>query len=106
MEALFLGNCSEFCERVRKGDLDLILVQPIDEQFMVSFRNIEWSTVPNVLMGGGLMVYGLARLGWPVTVVQGLVFAVTFPCALAMAYSFLIMLSATAVWMVRNQSLY
>jgi ABC-2 type transport system permease protein len=106
METLFLGNFTEFSELVRKGDLDLILVQPIDEQFMVSFRTVEWSTVPNILMGVGLMVYGLTRLGWPVTVAQGLVFAITFPCALAMAYSFLIMLSSTAVWMVRNQSLY
>jgi ABC-2 type transport system permease protein len=106
METLFLSNCSEFSELVRKGDLDLILVRPIDEQFMVSFRTIEWTTVPNVLMGAGLMVYGLHQMGWPVTWVQVAVFAITFPCALAMAYSFLIMLTSTAVWMVRNQSLY
>src|SRR5947209_882547 len=43
METFFLGNCSEFSELVRSGDLDLILIQPIDEQFLVSFRNIEWS---------------------------------------------------------------
>jgi ABC-2 type transport system permease protein len=106
METLFIGNFSEFAELVRKGDLDLILLQPVDEQFVVSCRSVEWSTVPNVLMGVGLMVYGLARMGWPVTWPQVAVFAITFPCALAMSYSFLLMLAATAVWMVRNQSLY
>src|SRR5262245_48331131 len=106
METLFLGNCSEFAELVRKGDLDLILLQPIDEQFLISFRTVEWSTVPNVLMGAGLMAYGLARQGWAFDPWQVLAFLVTFPCALAMAYSFLLMLSSTAVWMVRNQSLY
>jgi ABC-2 type transport system permease protein len=106
METLFLNNFSDFAELVRKGDLDLILVQPIDEQFIVSCRSVEWSTVPNVLMGAGLMVYGLTRMGWPVTWPQVAVFAVTFPCALAMSYSFILMLSSTAVWMVRNQSLY
>jgi ABC-2 type transport system permease protein len=106
METLFLNNFSEFAELVRKGDLDLILVQPIDEQFVVSCRSVEWSTVPNILMGAGLMVYGLDRMGWPVTWPQVAVFAVTFPCALAMSYSFILMLSSTAVWMVRNQSLY
>jgi ABC-2 type transport system permease protein len=106
METLFLGNCTEFTELVRKGDLDLVLVQPVDEQFLISFRTIEWTTLPNVLMGGGLMVYGLSKMGWPVTWAQAAVFCLTFPCALAMAYSFLIMLSSTAVWMVRNQSLY
>jgi ABC-2 type transport system permease protein len=106
METLFIGNFSEFSELVRKGDLDLILLQPVDEQFVVSCRSVEWSTVPNVLMGVGLMVYGLSRMGWPVTWPQAVVFGVTFPCALAMSYTFILMLAATAVWMVRNQSLY
>src|SRR5262245_21186644 len=30
METLVLGNCTEFAELVRKGDLDLILLRPID----------------------------------------------------------------------------
>jgi ABC-2 type transport system permease protein len=106
METLFLSNFSEFAELVRKGDLDLILLQPVDEQFVVSCRSIDWSTVPNILMGVGLMIYGLTRLGWPVTALQVIVFAITFPCALAMSYSFILMLASTAVWMVRNQSLY
>jgi ABC-2 type transport system permease protein len=106
METMFLGNFSEFAELVRKGDLDLILLQPVDEQFVVSCRSIDWATVPNILMGAGLMIYGLTRMGWPVGPAQVVVFAVTFPCALAMLYSFLLILSSTAVWMVRNQSLY
>lgn len=106
METLFLGNCTEFAELVRKGDLDLILLRPIDEQFLISFRFIEWSTVPNVLMGAGLMAYSLHQQGWTFDPVQVGAFLGTFPCALAMAYSFLLMLSSTAVWMVRNQSLY
>lgn len=106
METLFLSNFSEFSELVRKGDLDLILLQPIDEQFLVSCKSIDWSTVPNIFMGIGLMVYGMTRMGWPISVLQVAVFAVTFPCALAMSYSFILMLASTAVWMVRNQSLY
>jgi ABC-2 type transport system permease protein len=106
METLFLGNFSEFAELVRKGDLDIILLQPIDEQFMVSFRFVEWSTVPNILVGAGLMAYGLARAGWAFDPWQVLTFVATFACALAMTYSFLLMLASTAVWMVRNQSLY
>jgi ABC-2 type transport system permease protein len=106
METLFLSNCTEFAELVRKGDLDLVLLQPVDEQFLISFRSVEWSTVPNVFMGVGLMAFGLYREGWAFDAVQVLTFLVTFGCALAMAYSFLLILSSTAVWMVRNQSLY
>jgi ABC-2 type transport system permease protein len=106
METLFLVNLLDFTEQVRKGDLDMMLMIPVDEQFIVSSRSIDWSTVPNILMGVGLMIYGMTRMGWPVTFLQAAVFAVTFPCALAMCYSFLLMLSSTAVWMVRNQSMY
>jgi ABC-2 type transport system permease protein len=106
METLFLSNCTEFAELVRKGDLDIVLLQPIDEQFLISVRTIEWSTVPNIALGIGLMIFGLYQQGWVFNPVQTLTFLVTFPCALAMAYSFLLMLSSTAVWMVRNHSLY
>jgi ABC-2 type transport system permease protein len=106
METLFLSNCSEFSDLVRSGDLDFILLRPIDEQFLISFRHIEWSTVPNIVMGVGLMAFGLVRQDWAFDPVRVATFIVTFACALAMAYSFLLMLSSTAVWMVRNQSLY
>ncbi|MFO0811086.1 MAG: ABC-2 family transporter protein [Gemmataceae bacterium] len=106
VETLFLSNCSEFAELVRSGNLDFILLKPIDEQFLVSFRNIEWSSAPNVILGFGLMIVGLQRLGWPVGPVQVSVFVVTFACAIVMSYCFLITLASTSVWLVKNQSLF
>ncbi len=106
IETLFLSNCSEFAELVRSGDLDFILLKPIDEQFLVSFRNVEWSTAPNVLLGYGLMIFSLNALGWPIEPVKAAAFAATFVCAIVMAYSFLIALASTSVWMVKNQSLF
>jgi ABC-2 type transport system permease protein len=52
------------------------------------------------------MIYGLIEQSWSFDILRLAGFAIGFTCAAAMAYSFLIMLSATAVWMVRNQSLY
>ena len=100
LETFVLGNVSEFSELVRTGELDIILLRPIDEQFLVSFRRIEWSSVPNVLLGTGLMIYGLIEQNWAFDALRLAAFAVGFACAATMAYSFLIMLSATAVWMV------
>src|SRR5262245_8330667 len=39
IETLFLDNCNNFAELIRSGDLDFYLVQPIDEQFLVTCRN-------------------------------------------------------------------
>jgi len=62
IETLFLENCNQFAELVRTGDLDFYLIKPIDEQFLISFRSIDWSCAPNILMGLGVMLYALRDL--------------------------------------------
>ena len=46
IEMLFLDNCNEFAELVRTGDLDGLLLKPIDEQFLITCRRIDWGTAP------------------------------------------------------------
>ena len=38
IETLFLENCNDFAEMVRSGDLDFLLLKPIDEQFLITCR--------------------------------------------------------------------
>jgi ABC-2 type transport system permease protein len=106
VETLFLENCNEFSDLVRNGDLDFILLQPIDEQFLVTCRKIDWSTAPNILMGIGVMLAALWQLGWAFDIVRLTAFIALFLCGLAMAYCFLLLLMSTAIWFVRNQSLF
>ena len=44
IETFFLDNCNEFAELVRTGDLDFLLLKPIDEQFLVTCRRMDWGT--------------------------------------------------------------
>jgi ABC-2 type transport system permease protein len=112
LETLFLENCSEFAELVRTGNLDFYLLRPIDEQFLITCRKIDWSTAPKVLLGGGIMVKALWDMNWPgdagpaQAVGALLAFAALFVCGLALAYSFLLLLTATSVWLVRSASLF
>ena len=106
METLFLENCNGFADLVRTGNLDFYLVQPIDEQFLVSCRTFDWSCVANVLMGGGIMLFALNMQGWPITVAHVLLFLAMFGCGAVLAYSFLLLLTSASVWMMRNQSLF
>src|SRR5262249_7700376 len=66
IETLFLENCTEFPELVRTGDLDFFLIRPIDEQFLITCRTIEWSTAPNLVMGLVVMGVALDKMGWPI----------------------------------------
>ena len=106
METLFLSNCNEFAELVRTGDLDFYLLKPIDEQFLITCRYIEWSTIPNVFMGTSLMAVGLYRTGWAFDPIQMALFIALFVCGVGITYSFLLFLTSVSVWMMRNQSLY
>jgi ABC-2 type transport system permease protein len=106
IETFFLENCNGFADLVRSGDLDFYLLKPMDEQFLISCRNIDWSTAPNVLMGGGVMVYSLVQMGWAFDPVRVGVFLVMLACGTAIAYSLLIALTSTSIYFVRNQSLY
>jgi ABC-2 type transport system permease protein len=106
VEALFLSNCNEFADLVRTGDLDFYLLKPIDEQFLVTCREVDWSAAANVLMGGGIMGFALNQLGWAFDILRIVVFVLLFGCGVAITYSFLVFLTSISVWFKRNQSLY
>lgn len=109
IETLFLENCNDFAELVRTGDLDFLLLRPIDEQFLVTCRRIDWGTGPNVLMGAGVMLFALKDLhgagAWHFEPIHIAAFTLLFACGVLIAYSFMLMLTSASVWLVRNQSL-
>lgn len=106
IETLFLENCNEFSDLIRTGNLDMYLLQPIDEQFLISCRNVDWSTAPNVLMGAGVMVVALQKGGWELDAGRIALFLLLFTCGVLLAYCFLLSLTSAAVWFTRNQSLF
>jgi ABC-2 type transport system permease protein len=106
IETLFLDNCNQFADLVRTGDLDFFLLKPIDEQFLITFKHIDWSCAPNVLLGVGIMIIAYWTGGWDVHLGQVLAFIVLFSSGLVLAYGFLLLLMSASVWMMRNQSLY
>lgn len=105
LETLFLENCNEFSNLVRTGDLDFLLLKPIDEQFLITCRRIDWSVAPNILMGFGVMTISLVNQSWNFDLIRILLFLLTFTCGIAIAYSFMLVLTSFSVWLVRNQSL-
>src|SRR5262249_53974216 len=105
-EALFLVNCNQFSDLIRSGDLDFYLLKPIDEQFLITCRQIDWSSVPSFLLGVGVMLLSLSQKHWDFSFSHVLAFLPLFVCGIMIAYSFLLLLTSASVWMMRNQSLY
>ena len=105
VETFFMSNCAEFANLVRSGDLDFYLLRPIDAQFLITCRDIDWSTAPNVLMGFGVMTLALVEMGWVFDPWRATLFLLLFICGTILAYAFMVMLTSLSVWMVRNQNL-
>ena len=105
IECLFLENCNAFADLVRTGDLDFLLLKPIDEQFLITCNRIDWGSAPNVLMGAGVMGFSLYAMGWTPDLGRVSAFLTLFTCGAILAYSFMVTLTAFSVWLVRNQSL-
>ncbi len=105
IETFFLENLMGFAELVRTGELDFYLLQPIDEQFLISCKGIDWSTAPNFFLGVVVMILSYRMGGWALEPLQLVLFLLMFLAGVVLAYGFLLMLTSTSVWLIRNSSL-
>lgn len=112
VQAFFMPNAEEFSELIRTGGLDFALLKPIDTQFLISFRRVDWSALSNFFAGmviAAVSLYSLAtrevdpRIPSLISVVLYVFF---IGCGVAIMYSLMICLSATSIWLGRNQTLY
>ena len=112
VQAFFMPNCQEFSELIRTGNLDFALLKPIDTQFLISFTKVDWSSLTNFLMGIVVMTIALVNLTTQpdnplvLSPVSFLLYPLYIVCGVVILYSLMISLSATSIWLGRNQSLY
>ena len=52
VQMFFMPNAEEFSELIRTGGLDFALLKPIDTQFLISLRKVDWSSLANFVRGG------------------------------------------------------
>ena len=107
VQMFFMTNADEFSELIRTGGLDFALVKPIDTQFLVSLRKIEWASLANFLVAAALMAYALPRVeGFHLTIWQVILYPIYVATGIAILYSLTIVLAALSVWLGRNTSIY
>ena len=107
VQMFFMTNADEFSELIRTGNLDFALLKPIDTQFLISLRKIEWSSLANFLVAALLMGYALPRVdGFELTIWQVLLYPIYVSMGIVILYSLTIVLAAASVWLGRNTSIY
>lgn len=101
---IFSDNMDQFSEKIRKGDLDLLLAKPINSQFMISLQKAATAMSSNLLMGSAWLIFSLAQLpdfNW----LRLLWLLLLIPCGLVAMYSIRFAIAATAVIFTRSENL-
>lgn len=112
VETFFMPNCANFSELIRKGDLDFVLLKPIDTQFLISFEKVNLPMLNQVLFATALLGYSLFSLAEQGKFVGGLsalnvaMYLLLLAAGVAFFYSLMIALASTSIWFGRNQGLY
>ncbi len=106
VQTFFMTNIDELTDLIRTGGLDFVLLKPIDTQFLVSLRRIDWSSLANGIAGLAILGYSVAHLPCLPGLPQALLYCVYVICGTAIYYSLMITLGASTIWMGRNLTLY
>jgi ABC-2 type transport system permease protein len=105
VEAFFMPNCARFSELIRTGDLDFVLLKPIDTQFLVSLEKMELAMVSQFAFSLGLLGYSLWGAHHQVTITGVAMYLLLIVAAVTFFYSLMIGLAATSIFFGRNQGL-
>jgi len=106
VQTFFMTNVDELTDLIRTGGLDFILLKPIDTQFLVSLRRVEWSSLSNFVFALAMLGYALVRLAYVPGPIQVALYLVYLACGVVIYYSLMIALASATVWMGRNLTLY
>lgn len=90
---------------VRKGTLDFILTKPEDAQFLVSVQRMRIWELFDLLLGSGVLVTALIRMGESVGALQAAGFSVMLLAGSVIVYSFWLILATLSFWLVRVENI-
>ena len=101
---LFTENIDSFSEKIRKGDLDLLLVKPVGSQFMISLQRASTAYLGNIVLSLIWLTWSLAqfpefdplRLLWLILLI---------PCGVTITYVIRFMFATTAIVLTRSENL-
>ena len=96
MEALMEG--------IRLGTFDFLLIKPADSQLLASTQVVRPQAATDVVVGVGVIVFGVTRLDVALGPLDVALFLVMLLAGLVIMYSFLLLLATCAFWFVKLEN--
>ncbi|MGB8647796.1 MAG: ABC-2 family transporter protein [Anaerolineae bacterium] len=98
-------NMERLMNEIQEGTLDYALTKPADSQVLVSVREVRiWQAV-DVLMGLAVLGVAVAHLQAGIGLAAALGFALALVCGGLMIYSFWLILTSGAFWIIRMENI-
>jgi len=96
---------SALIDSVRDGTLDFTLTKPEDAQLLVSIQRVAIWSLLDLLMGAGVLLTALIRLGKTIGAGQAIAFTGMLLAGAVIVYSFWLILASLSFWLVRVENL-
>lgn len=102
---LIAPNMRLIMEDIRGGTLDFVLTKPINSQFYVSFRQIVFWKLTDVILGVSLALFGSVRLGNEMPLSRLPAFLLMLAAGATIIYSFWLIMATSVFWFKRIQNI-
>ena len=99
-------NMQRLLEEIQAGTLDFALTKPVDGQALISLREFRFWQLTNVLMGLIVMGVAIAQAQENLGLWQALAFVTALVMGGLMVYSFWLILTSTAFWLIRVDEIF
>lgn len=103
---LIFPSLSEIPQHVRMGTLDFIITRPIDSQFWVSLRRINFAEIGAVGAGIAMFIYAFSIIDPKPLPMDLVAYGLLVIAATVIFYSVQLMMMTTAIWFVRVDNLF
>jgi ABC-2 type transport system permease protein len=99
-------NMWRLMDGVQEGTLDYTLTKPADSQLLVSVTEFQLWKLVDVLLGLGVLVFAVLRLGASIGLGQALLFALVLLCGGLIIYSLWLAVATASFWVVRMWAIF
>lgn len=98
LEVFFYGGMSRMAETIYKGELDSVLLKPINTQFLLSTSEFRFHAFARLIASIGLLAYFIDYFDLQVTFLSVITFAIMTITSLVLLYSLWFMVITFLIW--------
>lgn len=95
---VFSGNFRRFSRVIHLGQLDSVLIKPVDSQFLLSFYIVNYATIPRIIGGIVFVIIYLNRIGVTVNMVDIVLFSIVTCIGILLLYSVWYVIVSITIW--------